>query len=127
MGTVNLIHQVKAPDAKNPDGGYAPVSAAAPLPVTGAVALMSAGAYRTVGEGGAQVVGDGLLGSVLVVPASTQVGPITIRDDGGPPITIFAGGTLPSLVPFRIDVGARGSWVIDVGSGLSILATGDFA
>lgn len=82
----------------------------------------------TGGSGGA--LGDYLEG-LLIVPATTSPGAVTVTDAGGPTFTIFAGGasSVPSLIPFPaiIDaVSAHGAWEITTGSNVSVVATGKF-
>jgi hypothetical protein len=78
--------------------------------------------------GGAR--GDYLAG-LLLVPASTSPGAVSIADGGGPAITVFAGGaaSLVALAPFFVPVGAfstSGKWQVTTGAGVSALAVGLF-
>jgi|KBSMisStandDraft_5_1062788.scaffolds.fasta_scaffold36357_2 hypothetical protein len=134
MGTVNLIHRVKAPDAKNPDGGFAPVSPENPLPVDGAVMLRRAGAfaggYARIPPGA--TVGLGALGdylhSLLVIPGTGSLGAVTLSD-GTTSFTLWPGGPLTDHRPFRIDIGAysrNGPWTVTTGNNVSVLAVGGF-
>jgi hypothetical protein len=133
MGTVNLIHQVKLPDAKNPEGGYMPVSPANPLPVDGSVVLARAGAfaggYARIPPGA--TVGLGALGdylhSILVIPG-TNPGAVTLSD-GATSFTLWPGGPLTDHRPFRIDIGAysrNGPWTVTTSNNVSVLAVGGF-
>lgn len=82
---------------------------------------------------GAGAQGDWLSG-VLVIPATTSPGVVTMIDGtGGSAITtnIFAGGatSTSNLVPFFIPIGARsqvGKWQLTTGANLSAVAVGNF-
>lgn len=79
--------------------------------------------------GGTGQRGD-ILESLLVVPASTSPGAITLVD-GSTSITVFPGGTgsVLDLKPFLIVVGARSqnaAWRVTTGSSVSVLASGRF-
>lgn len=98
------------------------------------------GIYQTVAasttatlksSGGTGAKGDCLI-EILVVPASTSPGAITITDGGGSAITVFAGGagSLLSLIPFSIFLGIfsiNGAWSITTGAGVSAVVTGQFS
>lgn len=85
-------------------------------------------------RGGTGQIGD-VLDQILVVPASTSPGAITIADGAGSAITVFAGGasSLATLIPFPIPIGARaigtggGGWTITTGASLSVIAIGNFS
>lgn len=96
------------------------------------------GTYKTVAAsqtdttlGSTGAVGD-YLQAILVVPASTSPGAVSIKD-GSTSITVFAGGasSLTTLVPFPIFLGMRagnsGGWKVTTGASLSIIATGNFS
>ncbi|MER9459680.1 hypothetical protein NKI80_07220 [Mesorhizobium sp. M0387] len=77
-------------------------------------------------------VGDYLEG-VLIVPATTSPGPVTIKDGtGGAAITIFAGGatSLADLKPFYVPLGmkslAAGGWLVTTGTNVSAIGIGTF-
>lgn len=77
--------------------------------------------------GPAGAIGDYLNG-VLVIPATTGAGNISISD-GATTIAIFVTGTLPSLIPFFIPIAAvsvNGAWTITTGANVSVLVTGRF-
>jgi|GEM_PF-916838 len=68
---------------------------------------------------------------LLVVPASTSPGAVSIKDGSGSAITVFAGGgtSLSNLVPFPIPINLRsiaGAWKVTTGAGLSVIAVGNF-
>lgn len=95
---------------------------------------ISAAEYETVAAsqtgtvlGSTGAVGDYLSG-ILVIPATTSAGSISILD-GATSISIFVTGTLGSLVPFFIPIGAKsvnGAWSVTTGVAVSIIATGNF-
>jgi len=103
--------------------GYKTVAAS----TTGATLTGTGGAAVAGGAGGAQ--GD-FLNYLIVTPTTTSPGSIAILD-GATSITVFAGGAsaLLSLVPFTIPIGflsANGAWTITTGSGLSLIAVGQY-
>lgn len=80
--------------------------------------------------GGAGATGDFLSG-LLVVPATTSPGAVSIKDGSGSAITIFTGGasSVSNLVPFFVPVLARstgGPWKVTTGANVSLIATGNF-
>jgi hypothetical protein len=109
----------------------APVDDNNPLPIA------SSGInYETVAAsqaaqvlGGAGATGD-LLNGVLIIPASTSPGAVTILD-GSTSIIIFAGGasSVSSLVPFFVYLGIKsmtGPWKVTTGASVSAIAVGSF-
>ncbi len=102
-----------------------------------AVYIADQGDYETVAAsqtdqvlGTAGAVGD-LLQKMLVTPATTSPGAISIKDGGGSSITIFAGGasSVSNLQPFTIElelVSAAGAWKVTTGTNVSLVATGSF-
>ncbi len=97
---------------------------------------IQAAAYETVAAGqtgqilgGAGAKGD-YLSHVLIRPASTSPGAVTIID-GATSIVIFPGGasSVSSLVPFTVAWGANsasGPWSVTTGSNVSAVAFGRF-
>lgn len=80
--------------------------------------------------GATGAAGD-FLASVLIVPASTSPGAVTIKDGSNSAITIFAGGTssVSNLVPFLAPIGAvsvQGAWQITTGANVSVISFGRF-
>jgi hypothetical protein len=78
---------------------------------------------------GAGAKGD-ILETLLVVPASTSPGAVTLVD-GGVSVTVFAGGagSVTDLKPFLIFVGARSqstAWKVTTGASVSVVASGRF-
>lgn len=83
-------------------------------------------AGTAVGKG---AKGD-ILETLLVTPASTSPGAISILD-GSASITVFAGGagSVADLKPFTVYVGARsinGPWSVTTGASVSVVASGRF-
>lgn len=79
--------------------------------------------------GGSGAVGDYLAG-VLVVPATTSPGAVTILDNATS-ITIFTGGasSVSNLVPFMIPLGMKsvnGPWKVTTGANVSAVGIGAF-
>lgn len=97
------------------------------------------GAYTVVGASLTQQslgssagrVGD-YLAYVTVFPTIAASGPVTIFDSTAVTIGSYAGGAttaLPSLVPFRIDIGAfsvSSGWKVTTSSNISALGVGKF-
>ena len=96
--------------------------------------LNKTGTYETIAAsqtgqviGGAGAVGD-YLSHLLVTPASTSPGAVTIID-GATSIIVFAGGasSVGSLIPFTIPLDIRsvsGAWSITTGAAVSVIAVG---
>lgn len=97
-------------------------------------------AYETVAAsataqilGATGAVGDFLSG-VLIVPATTSPGAVSIIDGNGSNITIFAGGasSVTSLVPFFVPWGAKcvnattPGWKVTTGASVSAAGLGNF-
>lgn len=74
------------------------------------------------------------LHQILVIPATTSPGAITITDGNGSARTVFTGGatSVADLKPFVIPIAARAvnkttpGWKISTGANVSILAIGRF-
>lgn len=80
--------------------------------------------------GATGAAGDFLAG-LLVVPATTSPGPVSIKDGAGNAITVFTGGTssVATLHPFPIPLGlisGGGAWQITTGANVSVIAGGNF-
>lgn len=79
--------------------------------------------------GATGAAGDYLKG-VLVIPATTSPGVVTILD-GATSIPVFVGGatSVANLAPFLIPVGARsvsGAWKVTTGANVSVIGIGNF-
>jgi hypothetical protein len=94
--------------------------------------------YETVAaSASAQVLGatgkaGDYLAGVLIVPATTAAGAVSITDGSGSAITIFAGAAttaLTTLIPFFVPIGAKstsGAWKVTTGSNVSAIGIGNF-
>ena len=93
------------------------------------VSVAASQSNQLLGSTGA--IGD-YFNDVLIIPATSSPGAITIKDgSGGSQITIFAGGTssLNDLTPFTLDLGFPsrvGGWYITTGANVSVIAAGTF-
>ncbi len=83
--------------------------------------------------GGTGAIGDTLTG-VLIIPATTAAGAVSIKDGSGSAITIFDGGAvtaLSSLIPFFVPLGdlrsASGAWKISTGANVRAIGIGYFS
>lgn len=70
--------------------------------------------------------------SILIVPATTSPGAVSIKDgSGGSSITIFTGGatSVSNLVPFAVSLGLRATstgWRVTTGANVSAIGIGNF-
>lgn len=95
-----------------------------------------AGEYETVAAnqtdqmlGATGAIGDYLAG-LLVIPATTSPGGVSI-EDGATNIPVFVGGasSVSNLVPFFVPLGIKsvsGGWEITTGANVSVIAVGNF-
>ena len=79
---------------------------------------------------GATGASGDLINGILVIPATTTPGAITLKD-GATSIAVFIGGasSVSNLVPFLIPLGIRsvsGAWSLTTGANVSCVAIGDF-
>jgi hypothetical protein len=79
--------------------------------------------------GATGATGD-LINGILVIPATTAAGAVTLKD-GATSIPVFTGGTgsVSNLAPFFIALGIRsisGAWSLTTGANVSCIAVGDF-
>jgi len=69
------------------------------------------------------------LHQLIIVPATTGAGPVSIKDGSGSSINVFVAGTLadlrPIVIPFNI-VSTGGAWSVTTGANVSVIATGRF-
>lgn len=99
---------------------------------------LTEGDYETVAAsqttqalGATGAAGDYLAG-VLIVPATTAAGAVSIKDGSATAVTIFVGGgttALTILTPVYVRLGIRsvnGAWQITTGSNVSVIAMGNF-
>jgi hypothetical protein len=79
--------------------------------------------------GGSGAAGD-FLAEVLIIPATTSPGAVSIKDGGGSAVTIFTGGSssVSNLVPFSVPLGitCATAWKITTGTNVSAIAVGKF-
>lgn len=83
-----------------------------------------------------QVIGDaGAKGNVLqrlvIIPANTSPGAVTIKDGANTAITIFPGGanSVLDLKPIVVELGIKSTnnyWQVTTGAGVSAIAVGCF-
>lgn len=101
-----------------------------------AVRDADAGEYETVAAsqtdqvmGATGAAGD-LLSGLLVIPATTSPGAVSIKDGSGAAITVFTGGasSVSNLVPFYIPLALRAgtNWKVTTGANVSVIASGNF-
>jgi len=96
---------------------------------------MGGGDYETVAAsatdqvlGASGAVGDVIAG-LLIVPATTGAGTVSIKDGGGSGINVFVSGTLADLRPIWLPLFIRsssGAWKVTTGSNVSVIAVGNF-
>lgn len=84
---------------------------------------------QALGPAGAK--GD-VLERLIVVPATTSPGAISIKDGGGSAITVFTGGatSVADLKTFVIPISAKstdGAWKVTTGANVSVIAVGAFS
>lgn len=96
-----------------------------------------AGEYETVAAsqtdqalGATGGTGD-FLSHLLIVPATTSPGAVSIKDGAGGAITVFTGGadSVTNLVPFTVALNmtsGAGAWQVTTGANVSVIAVGNF-
>lgn len=99
---------------------------------------ISEGEYETVAAsatdqalGATGATGDYLAG-LLIVPATTSPGAVSIKDGSGSAITVFTGGasSVSNLVPFFVPLGIKstgGAWKVTTGTNVSAIGVGNFS
>lgn len=101
----------------------------------GAISAVGGTDYETVAASQTdQVIGPvGGAGDVLerliIVPATTGAGTVSIKDGSGSSINVFVTGTLADLSPQIVQLGARssgGAWKVTTGANVSVIAVGRF-
>jgi hypothetical protein len=107
--------------------GAGPFAFMPQLPGTEYETVAASQTGQVLGASGA--AGDLIVG-VLVIPATTSPGAISILDSATS-ITVFAGGasSVSNLVPFFVPLGIRsvsGAWSLTSGANVSALVVGDF-
>lgn len=101
----------------------------------GKTKLLPFGDYETVAAsqtdqalGATGATGDYLSG-LLIVPATTGAGTVSIKDGAGSSINVFVTGTLADLTPIWLPLGMRsaaGAWSVTTGANVSVIAVGSF-
>jgi hypothetical protein len=95
----------------------------------------SAGKYETVAASqtaqalGATGAKNDLLAGLLIVPATTGAGTVSIKDGSDSDINVFVTGTLSNLTPIWLPLHIRsrtGAWQITTGANVSVIAVGSF-
>ena len=76
-------------------------------------------------------VGD-YLQHLIIVPATTSPGAVSIKDGSGSAITLFPGGasSVTTLIPFAVPIMAtsrNGAWSATTGANVSIVGVGQFS
>lgn len=125
-GTVRVVLATDQPALTNAQ----PVSNT-PLSNFGAGAYETVAASQTDQAMGATGASGDYLAGLLVVPASTSPGAVSIKDGSGSAITVFTGGatSVSNLVPFFIPLGiisGSGAWKITTGASVSCIGVGKF-
>ncbi|MEO0955678.1 MAG: hypothetical protein AAFU81_01570 [Pseudomonadota bacterium] len=120
------------------DAGTQRLALASDDPVSQTMANIGAGNYETIAAsqtdqalGASGAAGD-FLASILVIPANTSPGAISIKDGAGSAITVFTGGadSVSTLHPFSIPIGALsalGAWQVTTGADVSCIGIGSFS
>ena len=99
---------------------------------------INAGKYETVAASqtdqvlGATGAAGNYLAGVLIVPATTSPGAVSIKDGAGSAIVVFTGGasSVSNLVPFFVPLGivsTGGAWKITTGASVSAIGIGNFS
>lgn len=113
-----------------------PVTQTTPLPVSEQGSFNAE--YETVAAsqtdqilGATGGVGDYLAG-LLIIPATTGAGTVSIKDGNGTGVNVFVAGTLADLRPIWVPLGIKSvnattpGWKVTTGANVSVLATGNF-
>lgn len=117
------------------DGTATDVSQTNPLPVTAGgfdyETVVASQTNQVLGVSGAQ--GD-YLATLLIIPATTSPGAVSVKDGNGSSIVVFPGGasSVSNLIPFPVPWGAKSvnattpGWKITTGADVNVVAFGDF-
>jgi hypothetical protein len=129
-----MTHDVGYLDQTRANAPRVPVTKFTPLPVSAGTDYETVAASQTAQMLGATgAVGDYLAG-VLIVPATTSPGAVSIKDGNGSAITIFTGGaaSVATLQPFFVPLGAKcvasatPGWQVTTGANVSAIGVGSF-
>lgn len=93
--------------------------------------VLASASAQVLGDTGA--VGD-FVDGLLIVPATTSPGAVSLADGDGVAMTVFTGGagSVVALVPFFVPIGARAiatttpGWKVTTGANVSVIAVGRF-
>lgn len=92
--------------------------------------------YETVAAGstaqalGAAGAAGDILERIIIIPATTGAGNVSIKDGAGSDISIFVAGTLADLTPISIEFNMpsrAGKWAVTTGANVSVIAIGQFS
>ena len=112
------------------------MGASAPIGNNGVTIVGKYTQYETVAAsttaqvmGTAEAIGD-YIDSILVIPATTSPGAISLLDNSTS-ITVFTGGatSVADLKPFTIQLGlvsVSGAWKITTGANVAVIGIGNF-
>lgn len=124
MSGSDLMHYYDGRDIR-------PVGSASPLPTGGlGTDYETVAASQTDQALGATGAKGDFLSGLLIVPATTGAGTVSIKDGAGSAINVFVTGTLADLTPIWIPLGiksASGAWKVTTGANVSVIAVGKFA
>lgn len=137
-GTAATAIRVELPtDGTGVVGLIAGSAAIGKVDASGQMAKSYAGNYEAVAAsatdqamGATGATGD-FISHLVVVPASTSPGAISIKDGAGSSMTVFAGGasSVSSLAPFQIRLemtSTAGAWKVTTGASISCIGVGSF-
>lgn len=133
-GFGRLIVTSGAGVAGTPGGAVQTVQGAAgmtPLEVRTGESYETVAASQTDQVMGATGATGDYLSGLLVIPATTAAGAISVKDGSGSAITVFTGGagSVSNLVPFFIPLGINstsGAWKVTTGANVSAIGVGMF-
>lgn len=121
-----------SPNSVNANGRKTPANSAPVVQASQAYNTIAASASAQALTGGSGGAAGDWLDFILIVPATTAAGAVSITDGTGSAITIWAGGgttALVSLVPFAVPIraiSASGAWKVTTGANVSAIASGNF-
>lgn len=113
------------------DGSFTDVSLTNPLPVNQmGYEYETVAASQTAQALGATGGTGDFISHVLVIPATTAPGVVTLLDNATSiPIFVGGSGSVSNLAPFAIPLGMKsvsGAWKITTGANVSVIGVGDF-
>lgn len=126
----NTLHVAIVTDQVSPLGP-ANTANSAPVVPAGYQYKAVAASQSSIVLGATGAVNDTLFG-VLIVPATTAAGTVSIADGNATAMNIFVTGTLSNLVPFFVPLNIRATvattpgWRITTGANVSVVGIGVF-